>query len=507
MGLPENKYRARLTSMGFNLRPMRQPKRNGKVIADEYWFYDGPEEPPNSQLRHKLAGVLTIWRPDSGHYNHDLSVFGKVDIARHTSTDPEWLLQLLDYCKRFVAPKIDNIPPKESKRQADNLVRRWVQSNPPPTTRPVRQEAKEFIKSLQPPIEVHALKGTEHWVFRNAGIEVVGGSIVDAWMRGAPTFDDAREDMVRLVRGLVNKLRTEGKSRLGQLDHWTPGRETATRVVHAALSQACVQGELEQSDSRGDWNFFEVTGVAQPQEEGAAKDFLKSKPVVRCYVRRFSSAYILSSYWSNEGWTYDKDRAVTLNLAELTPETIPDKANVIEIVGADGEMIAAGALSPDNLDYWKTRFVPGHVAKLRGKLGPPRAIRNEGQEPTPLFPELRASFAPGTAKSFVKAQADTRYTKGENIESGRSFRRLVGQYPAQGVYIWGKTHSEGRIVVVLSMPQGFGNPRKEWPIQQNWASFDILAYSLRTWRNLQGADLFINGVPAGKVAYRNPALQ
>jgi hypothetical protein len=88
---------------------------------------------------------------------------------------------------------------------------------------------------------------------------------------------------------------------------------------------------------------------------------------------------------------------------------------------------------------------------------------------------------------------------------------LVGQYPAEGVYIWNikgsSGWSKGRIVVVLSLPQGYGNPRKEWPIQQNWASYEVLRDSLRTWRNLQGASLFINGVPAGKVGYRNPALR
>lgn len=39
-----------------------------------------------------------------------------------------------------------------------------------------------------------------------------------------------------------------------------------------------------------------------------------------------------------------------------------------------------------------------------------------------------------------------------------------------------------------------------------WASFDVLRWSLRTWRGLYGAPLAINDNKSGVVAYNNPAL-
>ena len=142
---------------------------------------------------------------------------------------------------------------------------------------------------------------------------------------------------------------------------------------------------------------------------------------------------------------------------------------------------------------------------------------NEAEEQLPLF-DPPVSFAPGTAKKFL-AGLHKGYRKGEEISSGRVFRRLVGRHARnKGVYLWsmpsdeqtanrlGIPWRESRIVVVLLINTGYGSPDQEWPIMQDWSCFDILKWSVRNWRNLQGSDLFINGVPAGKVSYSNPKL-
>jgi len=42
--------------------------------------------------------------------------------------------------------------------------------------------------------------------------------------------------------------------------------------------------------------------------------------------------------------------------------------------------------------------------------------------------------------------------------------------------------------------------------QTTFCSYEVLKMSIRQWRNLYGAELYIDGQPAGKVSYTNPAL-
>jgi hypothetical protein len=140
---------------------------------------------------------------------------------------------------------------------------------------------------------------------------------------------------------------------------------------------------------------------------------------------------------------------------------------------------------------------------------PVRHVGVEEAEQMPLL-NVPASFAPGTARKFI-AGLPRGYRVGSKVSSGRSFRRLVGQFPNKGVYIWKQPgqfpRAEGVLVVVLMLPTAHGNGQSEWPVQQDWASFSHLADRLRTWRNLEGSNLFINGVPAGKVGFRNSNLR
>jgi hypothetical protein len=165
----------------------------------------------------------------------------------------------------------------------------------------------------------------------------------------------------------------------------------------------------------------------------------------------------------------------------------------------------------------------------RGRLGRPVPVRQpepvphqyrESEEQMNLF-NVPANFPPGSARKFINLihKDQHNYRTGEHIQRGARMRSLVGKYPAKAVYIWEMPNSEAdarrlgmpwreaRIVIVLLISQGYGNPDKEWPIFQDWASFSVLKGALRSWRNLQGAQLFINGIPAGKISYRNPHLQ
>lgn len=78
--------------------------------------------------------------------------------------------------------------------------------------------------------------------------------------------------------------------------------------------------------------------------------------------------------------------------------------------------------------------------------------------------------------------------------SGAYLRRLLGRYWAKNVYVW---KQPGRF------PRGEGILQidlNNWGlIRDEWASYDLLLDRLKTWRNLQGVPLWINGKPAGKV--------
>lgn len=86
-----------------------------------------------------------------------------------------------------------------------------------------------------------------------------------------------------------------------------------------------------------------------------------------------------------------------------------------------------------------------------------------------------------------------------------TIRRLLGRVLVDRVEIKKnpgefRNSREGFIRIVYRL----GNQSRAW--EDEWACFDVLKWSLRNWRNLYGVPLFVNGEPAGKVDYRNPAL-
>lgn len=98
--------------------------------------------------------------------------------------------------------------------------------------------------------------------------------------------------------------------------------------------------------------------------------------------------------------------------------------------------------------------------------------------------------------------------------SHATIRRLMGKVLVDRVDIWkiprgnwnihdpnrGDLPREAKIQIVYRQ----GNDRKVW--NDSWCSYSVLKWALRNWRNLYGAPLFVDGEPAGKVDYRNPAL-
>lgn len=89
--------------------------------------------------------------------------------------------------------------------------------------------------------------------------------------------------------------------------------------------------------------------------------------------------------------------------------------------------------------------------------------------------------------------------------SHATIRRLLGRVLIDRVEIKKnpgefRNSREGFIRIVYRL----GNQSRAW--EDEWACFDVLKWSLRNWRNLYGVPLFVNGEPAGKVDYRNPAL-
>jgi hypothetical protein len=80
----------------------------------------------------------------------------------------------------------------------------------------------------------------------------------------------------------------------------------------------------------------------------------------------------------------------------------------------------------------------------------------------------------------------------------RGIREYVSQMPVQRVLIQELDKGHGGIRV------DFVN---HWCWKGRFASFGTLKWALRSWRNLFGAPLIVNGTPSGTVGYRNAALQ
>lgn len=90
--------------------------------------------------------------------------------------------------------------------------------------------------------------------------------------------------------------------------------------------------------------------------------------------------------------------------------------------------------------------------------------------------------------------------------SHRTIRRVIGQHRVERVEIWkgDNWRADGNIKIVYKENGRADSPGVVW--QDEWASYDVLKWALRNWRNLYGAPLFVSDQEAGVVGYRNPAL-
>lgn len=79
----------------------------------------------------------------------------------------------------------------------------------------------------------------------------------------------------------------------------------------------------------------------------------------------------------------------------------------------------------------------------------------------------------------------------------RGLRAYCGDVPATKVGICKWNLTEGSLAVTFTDGA---------VCVCEWASYEVLRQSLRTWRTLQGAPLEIDGKPAGEVGFRNPWL-
>ena len=119
-----------------------------------------------------------------------------------------------------------------------------------------------------------------------------------------------------------------------------------------------------------------------------------------------------------------------------------------------------------------------------------------------------------SAKAFMKfVKRMPSPDEGEEVDNGRTLRRMCsGSKLVRYVSIWniqdgGKC---GRANAVLQIMFAPGGP--DWKtapghlVRQEWMSYTTLAHSLRYWRNLHGAALYVNGRPGGAVGYHNAEL-
>ena len=82
----------------------------------------------------------------------------------------------------------------------------------------------------------------------------------------------------------------------------------------------------------------------------------------------------------------------------------------------------------------------------------------------------------------------------------RKLRRDVGRRVIRAIHVNRKgegKYPEGEIRVAYDR----GNVE-----YVGFCSLGVLAQALRQWRNLQGATLFVDNKPAGKISYQNPVL-
>lgn len=99
----------------------------------------------------------------------------------------------------------------------------------------------------------------------------------------------------------------------------------------------------------------------------------------------------------------------------------------------------------------------------------------------------------------------------------RKMRRDVGKRFIKAVFISKNPDGGGELVIRFAKRHVIPGAEdyytmlrgQEGPLvyRVDFASYGVLKMAVRQWRNLEGAQLYVNRQPAGKVSYRNPALQ
>jgi len=460
--LPGSEARTKLRRLGLVMFKVEAPVHNGKVVCDEFYFTgdDG------------WGGSLTVWRPDSGAQNHHMRLWLRyydTTFCSESSHEVDWFMRLLRYVMAAVIPRVKWLKRTQAKRQAQHLIRRFFRSDPPVLTdRKMAFEgmAKDFFKRDRPVrcrlLGPWSYAGVTYWSWLDK---------CWTWTKSASTTD---------LRNLEEPL---------------PKGTKAIEIVGA--DGGTIAGGAPVLSY---WKKRYIPGY-QPEsfQKGSAADFIRAQrpsnlvrlsgmfhsPNPRCgFVWR---------YWSDKGWVKNEGDATIYDLKDLDASTghgLP-LGRETQVTFVDTGVFISGY----DLEEIKRKYLVGY--------------RTEAQEQLPLPLNDPIKFRPGTAKKFIKGiKLDLSPSSGEVIDNGRKFRRLLGKHRIKLVSIWPLNGElgKGKLIVVLLLSQGFGNLDKERPVQQNWNCYDVLRHCLRSWRNLAGVALHINGIPRGYVSYRNPYL-
>lgn len=81
----------------------------------------------------------------------------------------------------------------------------------------------------------------------------------------------------------------------------------------------------------------------------------------------------------------------------------------------------------------------------------------------------------------------------------RQLRRMLSKIPAGSVSAWELSGGRGRLMIRMVTPD-------ERFCEFEWVSFYLMMTSLRNWRNLYGATLYVNGVNKGELQKTNPVF-
>jgi hypothetical protein len=486
MRLRDSAVRAKLSSVGLYVNRVRKPEREGEVICDEYWFSNNRDASLGD-----VIGVLSLWRPGSGHESHGIILWGQCgDLARESSTSEDWLINFAAFCLKHVVPKVQNCSRKRAKLEISRLVQGYLQRNPRPTAQVAEGLAKDFIRGLARGIKIRRSGGQQYWSYENGTLTVIGQQIV--------AYRGNQSEQYHMVKYLVQHLKAERKTQLAVLDHWEHDRES-TVAMHKAISRLMEEGELLEGPSRGHWNFYPIPAIAEGKARSFITGTLGSMSIDEFLTAKgFIQAAYLPDYYAKYG---------NGSRPEGPHHAGDYKVSVVLYRPEQKACVVISRWNEEQQDWFAPELQVKFISfdQLKSKIN----NLTESSDQLSLF-NADATYSPGTVKKFL-ASLGGKYRSGTLIDNGARFRKLAGHHRNDGVYIWtSKSRNNnwtlGTIVIVLLVSQGFGRADREWPIMQIWQSFDLLKNSLRTWRNLRGSKLFINGVPSGKVEYRNPEL-